>query len=303
MFYSILGVYSFVLIGFCAKRWFKDQINERTFVVLSIYFLQPILVFWGLSTKPLDATSMMVPLWFWVGVAICLILGLIIANLFFKDTKTRSVVTASAIIGNTGNLGIPIAIAVFGEESIVYTSLIVLANTLVLQTLGVFLYSKGQYSPKESIKNIFKLPVIWVAFLALTCNLSGIEIEENIFRALEMGAYTALTLQLVTFGIFIHHVKLKNLDFKLLFHVNVLKFILIPLVLFPLFLSLDLPPLIIGVLLLELSVPMAINNVNYASLYYCKPVEVTSLVLTTSLVYTFYLGIMVWIFKATGILV
>lgn len=302
MFYSILGVYSFVLVGFGLKRLFKEQIQERTFVLLSVYFLQPILVFWGLSTKPLDTTSMMVPIWFWVGIAISFLLGALVAKLFFKDTKTQSVVTASAIIGNTGNLGIPIAIAVFGEESIVYTSLIVLANTLVLQTIGVFLYSRGQYSLKDSLKNILKLPVIWVALLALICNLSKIQIEPNIFRALEMGAYTALTIQLITFGIFIHHVKLKNLNLKLLLHVNVLKFIFIPIALFPLFLSLDLPPLITGVLLLELSVPMAINNVNYASLYYCKPVEVTSLVLVTSLVYTFYLGVMVWIFKIMGIL-
>jgi hypothetical protein len=302
MFYSILGVYSFVLVGFGAKHWFKDQIQERTFVVLSIYFLQPILVFWGLSTKPLDTSSLMVPLWFWAGIGIALLFGLSVAYLFFKDSKTRSVITASAIIGNTGNLGIPLGIAIFGEASIVYTSLIVLANILILQTVGVFLYSRGQYSPKESIRNIFKLPVIWVAMLALICNLSGVQIEPNIFRALEMGAYTALTIQLITFGIFIHHVKLRNMDLKLLLHVNILKFILIPAVLFPLFLSLNLPPIVVGVLLLELTVPMAINNVNYASLYYCKPVEVTTLVLVTSLVYFLYLWAMVWLFKTTGIL-
>lgn len=302
MFYSILGVYSFVLIGYALKHWFKDQIQERSFVVLSVYFLQPILVFWGLSTKPLDGSSMMVPVWFWLGISIALLFGLIIAYLFHKDPKTRSVLTASAIIGNTGNLGIPLGIAIFGEASIVYTSLIVLANTLVLQTIGVFLYSKGHYSLKESLNNILKLPVIWVAVIALITNLYGVKIEPNIFRALEMGAYTALTLQLITFGIFIHHVKLKTLDLKLLLHVNILKFILIPLALFPLFLSLNLPPLIAGILLLELTVPMAINNVNYASLYYCKPVEVTSLVLVTSIVYTFYLWVMVWLFKATGIL-
>jgi len=218
--YSILGVYSFVLIGLGAKKWFKDQIQERTFVVLSVYFLQPILVFWGLFSKPLDSTSMMVPLWFLVGIGISLLFGLIIAHFFFKDGKTQSVITASAIIGNTGNLGIPLGIAIFGEASIFYTSLIVLANTLVLQTVGVFLYSRGQYSLKESFKNIFKLPVIWVALLALTCNLSGVKIEPNIFRALKMGAYTALTIQLITFGIFIHHEPLadyqNNSQFKLI---------------------------------------------------------------------------------------
>jgi predicted permease len=302
MFYSILGVYSFILIGFGLKHWFKDQIQERTFVLLSVYFMQPILVFWGLSTKPIDSTSMMVPVWFLAGIFIALLLSSVIAHFFFDDPKTRSVLTASAIIGNTGNLGIPICIAIFGKESIVYTSLIVLANTLILQTLGVYLYSRGEHSIKDSFKNILKLPVIWVAFFALMCNLLKFEIEPNIFRALEMGAHSALTLQLITFGIFIHHVKLKNLDLKLLLHVNFLKFILLPAIFFPLVLSLNLPPLIAGVLLLELSVPMAINNVNYASLYYCKPVEVTSLVLVTTLVFTIYLWVLVWLFKTVSIL-
>lgn len=302
MFYSILGIYCFVLVGFFAKRWFQDQIQERSFVVLSVYFFQPILAFWGLSTRPLHHDLLLVPFWFIVGIVLCFAIGAIGARVFLKDAQERSILTAAAIIGNTGNLGIPLGIAIFGHDSVIYTSLITLCNMLVLQTVGVFLYSKGNYSLKASLHNMIKLPVLWVALVALALNLLHVKIEENTFRALEMGAHTALTLQLLTFGMFLNQIKLKTLNYRLLLVTNVVKFLFLPLLLFPFFFWLKLDPLLTGVLILQLTVPMAVNNINYASLYYCRPVDVAGMVLVTSLVYAGYLGIMVWVFRMWGIL-
>ena len=302
MFYSVLAVYCFVFVGFFAKKWFQDQVQERSFVVLSLYFFQPILAFWGLSTRPLNTELLLVPLWFFAGIGICLVVSFSIATFFFKDTQERSILTAGAIIGNTGNLGIPLGIAIFGEASVVYTSLMTLCNIFLLQTVGVFLYSRGNYSLRASLLNIVKLPVIWVGLIALGLNLFHVRIEENIFRALEMGAHTALTFQLLTFGMFLNQVKLRSLNIKLLIHTNLLKFVLLPMLLFPFFLWLELSPLLTGVLLLQLSVPMAVNNINFASLYYCRPVDVTSMVLVTSVVYMGYLAGMIWAFKWLGIL-
>ncbi|MBN2963670.1 AEC family transporter [Sulfurospirillum sp. T05] len=302
MFYSILAIYCFVLVGFFAKKWFQEQVQERSFVVLSVYFFQPILAFWGLSTRPLNSELLLVPLYFFAGIGICFAVSFAVATLFFKDTQERSILTAGAIIGNTGNLGIPLGIAIFGEASVVYTSLMTLCNVFLLQSVGVLLYSRGSYSLRASLSNMIKLPVIWVGLIALGLNLSGVRIEENIFRALEMGAHTALTFQLLTFGMFLNQVKLRSLNIKLLAHTTFLKFLVLPTLLFPFLLWLELSPLLTGALILQLTVPMAVNNINFASLYYCRPVDVTSMVLTTSVLYIGYLGGMVWAFKVFGIL-
>ena len=294
---SILSIYAFVLIGLIAKKLFKDEINERSFVLLSVYFLQPLLAFWGLTTKTLNYELMRAPFLFLLFTCIGLFFAFSSAKIFFQDQKDKSIVTAGSIIGNTGNLGIPLGIAIFGEGSVIYTSLMNFANFFILYIIGVFLYSKGENSLKDSFLNIFKLPVMWATLFALIYNYLELPINDAILRSLEMGAYTAMVLQLIIFGMFLSGIKLKTLHVKLLLHVNVLKYLILPLWAIPLIAFLDLEPLMAGVLLLELSVPLAVNNINFASLYNCKPNDVTSLVFATSLIFVPYLLLITFIFK------
>jgi len=286
---SVVSIYIFILLGFLAKAKLKDELQEKSLVIISIYFLQPMLSFWGLSTKSIDATLIQTPL-IYMGISIlCIIVSFILAKSFFTDPKERSIVTISSVIGNTGNLGIPVGIALFGHESIIYTSLINVSNIFLIYTIGVYFYSRGQFSIKESMLNIVKLPLIWFALLALILNLFQIQVHRSIFKSLEMGAYAAMVLQLMIFGMFLYSVKLKTLNLKLLFNVGIIKFIIIPTIAITVLNALNLDTFLIGVIMLELLVPLAVTNVNLASLYNCKPVDVTALVFLTSLFFIPYI--------------
>jgi hypothetical protein len=286
---SVVSIYIFILLGFLAKAKLKEELQEKSLVIISIYFLQPMLSFWGLSTKSIDATLIQTPL-IYMGISIlCIIVSFILAKSFFTDPKERSIVTISSVIGNTGNLGIPVGIALFGHESIIYTSLINVSNIFLIYTIGVYFYSRGQFSIKESMLNIVKLPLIWFALLALILNLFQIQVHRSIFKSLEMGAYAAMVLQLMIFGMFLYSVKLKTLNLKLLFNVGIIKFIIIPTIAITVLNALNLDTFLIGVIMLELLVPLAVTNVNLASLYNCKPVDVTALVFLTSLFFIPYI--------------
>lgn len=281
---AILSIYFFILIGYAAKKMLKEEMNEKGLILLSIYFLQPMLSFWGLSTKPLSLDLLQAPL-LYVGISLIgVLISALIAHLFFTEQKEKSIVTISVIIGNTGNLGIPLGIALFGEESIIYTSMINVVNVFIVYTLGVFYYSRGNFSIKESLFNIVKLPVIWFASLALLLNFAHINIHPAIFKALEMGAYCTMVIQLIIFGMYLYNVSFRHINKKLLLHVNLLKFILTPLIAaLILFVWLPLPYIVAFLVFLELIVPLAVTNVNLSALYDCKPLDVTVLIFFTSL--------------------
>ncbi|MDD4507269.1 MAG: AEC family transporter [Sulfurospirillaceae bacterium] len=281
---SIISIYAFILLGYMAKKMFKDELQEKGMILLSIYFLQPMLAFWGLSSKPLNLELLQVPFWYIAISLLCMSISFGIAALFFKDTKEKSIVTISVIIGNTGNLGIPLGIALFGEESIIYTTMINVANVFIVYTLAVFFYSRGNFSIKESLLNIIKLPVIWFAILALVFNFLHLSIHPAIFKSLEMGAYCTMVIQLIIFGMYLFNVNLKSVNLKLLLHVSSIKFILAPIISgLILFVWLPLPPIVSVLIFLELIVPLAVTNVNLSALYDCKPLDVTMLVFFTSL--------------------
>lgn len=294
---AISSVYIFILFGFLAKRKLKEDIQEKSLVILSIYFLQPMLTFWGLSTKKIDIQLLSTPLIYLIISLICIFISTIIARLFFQNQKEKSIVSISSAIGNTGNLGIPIGIALLGDGSIIYTSLINVANILLVYTIGIFFYSRGKFSVKESLKNIIKLPLIWFATLALLLNYCNISIHPSIFKSLEMGAYSAMVLQLLIFGMYLYSIKLKSLNTKLLFHVGIIKFIIIPLVSIAILTYLDLEDYVLYIILLELLVPLALTNVNLSSLYDCQPIDVTSLVFFSSLFFIPYIVILSFFFS------
>ena len=283
---AILSIYVFILIGYAAKKMLKEELNEKGLILLSIYFLQPMLSFWGLSTKPLSLDLLQVPFLYvsisLLGVAI----SALIAYLFFTEQKEKSIITISVVIGNTGNLGIPLGIALFGEASIIYTSMINVANVFIVYTLGVFYYSRGNFSIKESLLNIVKLPVIWFAGLALILNFTHVSIHPAIFKALEMGAYCTMVIQLIIFGMYLCNVSFRHINKKLLLHVSLLKFVLTPIIAaLILFVWLPLPYMVAFLVFLELIVPLAVTNVNLSALYDCKPLDVTVLIFFTSLIF------------------
>lgn len=299
---SIVSIYIFILFGFIAKKIFKDELQERGMSILSVYFLHPIFSFWGLSTKPITLSLLQVPLYYILISCVTIAIGSLFAFLFFSDPKEKSIMTISVALGNTGNLGIPLGIALFGEDSIIYTSLISVANTFLTYTLGVFFYSGGTSNVKESLLNILKLPIIWAAFLALTLNLSSIVIPPYLFRSLEMGAYCMIVMQLIVFGMYLCNVRLRALNLKLLLHVNLTKFIVAPLLTgWLLFYLLPLEPFIAAILFVQLLMPLALNNVNVAALYHCKPVDVATLIFFTSFLFIPYLIGISYLLNTLGI--
>lgn len=282
---SLLGIYLFIAVGFGAKWTFKEKIDDRTITLLSVYFLQIFLTFWGLLKRPIDTNLLLAPSVYLAITLMALLLMIPLAKLLFRDTKERSIATVAVLIGNTGNLGIPLGIALFGEQSVPYLTLINLVNVFVVYTIGVFYYSRGEFSLRDSLMNILKLPVLWAAMVAIALNLSGYHPSEAVDKTLMMGAYASMTMQLVLFGIYLYGIKFKEINKRLTLWISTTKFILIPALAWIVLGQIVMESSVKGMIFLELMVPLAVANVNLASLYNCSPRIVTIQVFVTSVLF------------------
>jgi hypothetical protein len=283
--FSILSIYIFIVMGYLAKMSFKEQIDDRTITLINVYFLQVFLTFWGLLLHPVNITLLYAPSIYLLIVFVVLLLSIFSAKYLFENKKEYSIATVAAIIGNTGNLGIPINIAIFGEESIPYTTIVNLMNVFVVYTIGVYYYSRGSYDTKQSLFNIVKLPILWAAIVAILLSIYRVPIHPSIMNMLMMGAYASMTMQLFLFGIYLYGTEIKEISRRLLLWVLLFKFILLPLIAFTILINIDLDSMIKGIIFIELMMPLAVANVNLASLYECKPRVVTALVFVSSLLF------------------
>lgn len=293
--FSILAIYIFIVIGFIAKMSFKERIDDKTVTLINVYFLQVFLTFWGLLIRPVDSTLLFAPSIYLFIVILVLLISAFVAKILFEDKKEYSIATVAAVIGNTGNLGIPLNIAIFGETSIPYTTVINLMNVFIVYTVGVYYYSRGSFDAMSSLKNIVKLPILWAAALAIVLSAYGYSPSVEIMKMLMMGAYASIVMQLFLFGIYLYGTKISEISKKLTIWVMGIKFILLPALTFLVLYFIELDSTIKGIIFIELLVPLAIANVNFASLYDCKPKVVTALVFISSLIFlgAIFIGIRV----------
>jgi len=282
---SIIFVYVFIVLGYIAKRIFKDDMSTKTLTLMSVYFLQPFVTIWGFSTAKLHAEHVYVPLLYLTIILALLIPTILLGKLIFTDAKERAIFSIAGFVGNTGNIGIPLGIALFGEQSVIYTTLINIANVFVVYIIGVYIYSRGSFSIRDSLLNIVKIPIIPASVVAILINIYDIPLSNQIEEFFKMGAYAGIVLQLFLLGTFLQGIRIKELHPKLMLGTLSQKFVIIPLATAFILSFTDLPLFVQGVIFMEMMVPLAVANINLASLYDCKPRDVTSLILLSTLLF------------------
>lgn len=146
--------------------------------------------------------------------------------------------------------------------------------------------SRDKFNFKDSVKSIFKIPVIWFAIFALAFNYFEFKIPKEFDFALEMGAYTSLTLQLIIFGTYLYSVKVKTIPWRLSLQISFAKHILLPVVGIVVIVGFtNLNSMIASILIMELMMPLAVNNVNFSVVYNTKPSEVAATILVSSAIF------------------
>ena len=289
---SILGIYFFVALGAFSKWKFKEELHERSLILISVYILQPFLTFWGLTSQPLNPDVFEAPAWYLAVVSLLFLIMLSISKRLFPDRKKRAVFLVASLVGNTANLGIPLGIAIFGEASVPYTTMINLANVLFVNTVGVYIYSSGSYGTKDSLLNVVKMPILWSALAALCVNLLGVQIPQAIEANLKLGAYASIVVQLLLFGIYLAGVRIEHLDMKLLKAVGAVKFFILPATAYIILRFGGMDPFVVSILLMELITPLAVANVNFAALFNCLPKDTAALVFASSLFFLLYFALL-----------
>ena len=292
---SIIFVYVFIVLGYMAKRIFKEDMSTKTLTLMSVYFLQPFVTIWGFSTAKLHSEHVYVPLLYLGIILVLLIPTILLGKLIFTDSKNRAIFSIAGFVGNTGNIGIPLGIALFGEQSVIYTTLINIANVFVVYIIGVYIYSRGSFSIKDSLFNIVKIPIIPASVVAILINIYDVPLSSQIQEFFKMGAYAGIVLQLFLLGTFLQGIRIKELHPKLFAGTISQKFIIIPLATAFILSFTDLSLFVQGVIFMEMMTPLAVANINLASLYDCKPKDVTSLILISTLLFIPLLFILTYI--------
>ena len=180
------------------------------------------------------------------------------------------------VFGNTGNLGLPLALFAFGQEGLGLAVVVFAVMAILSFTIGVWVVSGG-----GSLLKVVKEPVVAATFGGALFLWQGWKTPEFLTNALDLVGQMAIPLMLITLGVAIARLKTGAL-----FQALGLSVVKVAICVGAAWLAgswFDLSPVAFGVLVVQIATPVAVTSYLLASKYSANAEPVAGLVVTSTL--------------------
>lgn len=298
---KILPLYFSIILGFLSTSILKC--HKDTVAKILLFILAPLIVFNATINVKLIPSVLFMPIFFFV---LSSILAFILLAIFKKvwSDNTSNLLAFSTATGNTGNIGIPLAILFLEPKLVDIFIFTVLASILYQNSVGYYITAKGSFSAKDSLIKVLKLPVIYAFILGITLNSLDINMPSIFldYSGYLKGAYAILGMMLLGMGM--ENIKTENFfDIKFISYTLLIKFLVWPgLILLFIFLDKNfihfLDEGFYLVMFLFSIVPLAGNTVTVATLLNVKPEKMSLAVFISTLVSLFYIPFMIFLYTS-----
>lgn len=165
---------------------FANQLNMEIFV--------PALVFAALASKSFDLAAYDRMALGALGVMLgsgAIAWG--VARLLREQPKTF---VPPMMFTNSGNMGLPLMMLAFGEAALPAAVVLFFVENTLHYTLGTWMLDH-----RARLWNLWRVPVIFAALLALAINLSGFELWPPLYTAIKLLGDVAIPLLLFSLGV------------------------------------------------------------------------------------------------------
>lgn len=295
---KLIPFYIFILLGFLVGRILKAQ--KETVASILIYLVQPVIIFHGVYTSQINLGTLSLPIiFFLIASFICLSMYQI-AKRFWHDS-TKNILAFTAGSGNVGYFGLPVAVAIFGEQVLGLVALVILGSALYENTLGFFITARGHHTVGESLLKVATLPSLYAFFLGLAANLAHVSTGQIYLDTVLLfrGTYTLLGMMLIGLGL--SAITSFKFDFKYISFAFLSRFFIWPLLIL-LVIILDAyifriyDDTLHKIMILMSIVPLAANTVAYATQLRAQPEKASVAVLLSTIFALFYIPLIVTLF-------
>jgi predicted permease len=195
----VLPVFIVAGLGYIIEKVLHPPIAPFNQVVL--YVLMPAFVFTSLlavdfrSEEPIKITL------FTVLLAVAMIVvAFVIVRAARLDRPTGSAFMLTAAFPNLGNYGLSVVLLAYGQEGVAIGAILLAVQSLYGITLAIFIASSGHASLPQSVREVFRQPMIYAVAAALFFNLTQVPVPGFVNSALALPSQAAIPLMLLVLG-------------------------------------------------------------------------------------------------------
>ncbi len=188
----------------------------------------------------------------------------------------RRTYASPLMFGNTGNIGLPLALFAFGEAGLSYAIIVFALMAIWSFTFGIWLVAGA-----GSVTKVFKEPMVAATVLGAVFLVMDWETPVFLTHTLELIGQMAIPLMLVTLGVAVARLSPGGLGKAFL--LSLLKIALCTLIAWGVGRWFLLEPVAFGVLVLQVATPVAVTSYLIAEKYGADSDAVAGLVVASTL--------------------
>lgn len=269
----VAPVFILASIGFVWVRTggeYRVQFVTRLAMTLSV----PCLIFVSLMQTEIDPAALTNTFWATVtSYGFVTLLFFALVKLARLEVQTF---LAPLIFGNTGNLGLPLALFAFGDAGLQFAVVIFAIMAIYSFTFGIWLVSGG-----GSLLKVVKEPMVGATLLGAVFLFNGWQTPDWVTNTLTLIGQMAIPLMLITLGVAV--ARLHPRRFGTAIWLSGVKTAACVAIAWAVGRYFALEPVAFGVLVLQVSTPVAVTSYLIAEKYEADAEEVAGLVVVSTM--------------------
>jgi hypothetical protein len=264
------------LLAFIGFVWVKRGHEYRVAFVtqLAMSLSVPCLIFVALMKADIDRNVLAVT---FIAACVAYLLVTLVFVVIVKVLRLEiRTYLAPLIFGNTGNLGLPLALFAFGEVGLSYAIIIFAVMAVYSFSFGVWLVSGG-----GSMVKVIKEPLVGATLLGALFLYNGWQTPVWLTNTLELIGQMAIPMMLITLGVAL--ARLRADSFGRAFGLSVVKVVICTGLAWATGIYFALEPIAVAVLVMQVATPVAVTSYLLAEKYGANSGEVAGLVVVSTL--------------------
>ena len=270
-----------ILLGIFLKQ--KSVLKEgdrETLSKIVLYIALPSMIFVNLRKADISQDMLFLPILGIITSFTLLIIAYIYCRACNYSKKTAWTIMIAASIMNTGFIGFPVSLGVFGNEGFLNALFFDLSTSTMIVVYGVILAKEFGGDKREVIKNTITFIPLWAMIFALIFNVFNIPLPYVLENILTYFGQATIPLIMLAIGLSLDYKNIKTyLSDSIV--VSLFKLVLSPLIIFILLLFLNIKGMAFNIAILEAGMSTAGNALVLAVQYDLDKDLMSSLIFTT----------------------
>ena len=273
---GILSIVILVALGFVLTKrgWFSGEVIAFIPKFVTSVALPP-LMFYNLTSE-FDSQALIAAAYGFVvpftSILLCIFVSILVSYLLKIPYGRQGVFRVTFSFSNAVFIGIPVNLALFGEQSLPYSVLYFVSSVALFWTVGYYLICKdgdmkdAKLFSAASVKGLFSPPLIGF-LVAIVIILADIPVPDFISNTAKYLGNMTTPFSLLFIGVIIFGAKLKDLRFSVdIFAVLAGRFVVAPLLVLLMAHFIPIPLLMKKVFVIQSSLPAVAQSTIVAKL-------------------------------------